>query len=167
MCDCTSAGQTAFCCFIPELPWLSTSWPVTPLLRAAHDPAKGSIPTLRFQGENVTPGLPNINHSNSAGGRARQQQQILQMFRCFCPQWSFPAGIRCKQQLPGMGFAASQTVGEGPANRERKVGATSLGRALEGQSCPSCQERSCNGRAESANPAATATEGTGTDLCAL
>lgn len=97
MCDCTSAGQTAFCCFIPELPWLSTSWPVTPLLRAAHDPAKGSIPTLRFQGENVTPGLPNISHSNSAGGRARQQQQILQMFRCFCPQWSFPAGIRCKQ----------------------------------------------------------------------
>lgn len=85
MCDRPAAGQAAVCCFIPELPWLSTSQPVTPLLRAAHDPAKGSILTLHFQGENLRPSLPNINHSKSGGGRARQQQ-ILQMFRCFCPQ---------------------------------------------------------------------------------
>lgn len=85
MCDRPSAGQAAFCCFILELPWLSTSRLVTALLRAAHDPAKGSIPTLRFQGENLRPNLPNIDHCRSGGGRA-WQQQILQMFHCFCPQ---------------------------------------------------------------------------------
>lgn len=82
------------------------------------------------------------------------------MFHCFCLQRSFPAGITTKSLFPRSRnrFATPQRGdGGGPANGERKRGAKSRGRTQEGQDGPSCRGLSRNGRAESGNPAATAT----------